>query len=109
MIFQNWQWDGQVDVPRPKKREAAFIHLTAGDSSSISYIIPMVAGPTGYEPILEVHLDSITVTSSLNDICLVAAESCRVCGCGPQIFYYCSFIIFGTDAMRTIFSTHMEQ
>lgn len=38
----------------------------------------MVAGPTGYEGVFEVHLDEVSVTSSLNDICLIAAESCRV-------------------------------
>lgn len=38
----------------------------------------MVVGPTGYEPLLEVHLDSFVVTSSLNDIRLLTAESCRV-------------------------------
>jgi hypothetical protein len=38
----------------------------------------MVSGPAGYEGRLEMHLDSITVTSSLNDIRLLTAESCRV-------------------------------
>ena len=38
----------------------------------------MVAESNGYESTLEVHLDSATVTSSLNDIRLVQAEACRV-------------------------------
>lgn len=38
----------------------------------------MVVGAAGYESILEVHIDTIAVTSSLNDIRLVTAESCRV-------------------------------
>jgi hypothetical protein len=38
----------------------------------------MTIGPVGYEPLLEVHLDNIVVTSSLNDIRLLTAESCRV-------------------------------
>ncbi|TFK75375.1 hypothetical protein BDN72DRAFT_832240 [Pluteus cervinus] len=77
---KNWQWDGQTELPkpRPRKRESAWIHLKAGDRSSINYIMPMVAGPKGYEANLEVHLDDIAVTSSLNDIRLVVAESCRV-------------------------------
>ncbi|KAH9935463.1 uncharacterized protein B0H18DRAFT_1114206 [Fomitopsis serialis] len=75
----DWQWDGKVDVPdRPRKREAAFIHVKAGDSSTISYIMPMVASATGYHPLLEVHLDTLTVTSSLNDMRLLMAQSCRV-------------------------------
>ncbi|KAJ7579122.1 hypothetical protein C8J56DRAFT_337033 [Mycena floridula] len=76
---KNWQWDGlQRNVHRPSKRESASIHLTAGDRSSISYVMPMVASSTGYGSVLEVHLDAIAVTSSLNDIRLVSAESFRV-------------------------------
>jgi hypothetical protein len=41
-------------------------------------MMPMVAGPMGYEPHLEVYLDNVAVSSTLNDIRLVAAESCRV-------------------------------
>ena len=77
-FLKNWQWDGQVDVPRPEKREHALIHVNVGDSSTISYIIPMVTGPKGYESLLEVHIDTISVTSSLNDIKLLTSESCRV-------------------------------
>ncbi|KAG1742840.1 hypothetical protein EDB19DRAFT_1875202 [Suillus lakei] len=75
---KNWQWDGMSDFPHPKKRDHAALHCTAGDSSSISYLLPMVTGPDGYEPRLEVHLDTVSVTSSLNDIKLIEAESCRV-------------------------------
>ncbi|KAH9839543.1 uncharacterized protein C8Q71DRAFT_517238 [Rhodofomes roseus] len=76
---KDWQWDGKVDVPdRPRRREAAFIHVKAGDSSTISYIMPMVASATGFHPLLEVHLDTLTVTSSLNDMRLLIAQSCRV-------------------------------
>ncbi|KAH7888759.1 hypothetical protein F5I97DRAFT_2055646 [Phlebopus sp. FC_14] len=75
---KNWQWDGRSDFPRPKIREHASLYVTAGDSSSISYLIPMIIGPDGYESRLEVHLDTVQVTSSLNDIKLVNAESCRV-------------------------------
>ncbi|KAG1858104.1 hypothetical protein F4604DRAFT_1684988 [Suillus subluteus] len=61
---KNWQWDGVSDYPRPRKRDHAALHCTAG--------------PDGYEPRLEVHLDTVSVTSSLNDIKLIEAESCRV-------------------------------
>ncbi len=64
---------------RPRRREAASIHLRAGDSSTISYIVPMTASSKGYISLLEVHLDTVTVTSSLNDIRLLTAETCRVC------------------------------
>ncbi|THH30793.1 hypothetical protein EUX98_g3395 [Antrodiella citrinella] len=78
---KNWQWDGKTEMPeRARIREAASIHVRAGDSSTVSYTVPLVASPAGFEPILEVHLDTVTVTSSLNDIRLVTAESCRVRG-----------------------------
>ncbi|KAF7376210.1 hypothetical protein MSAN_00036100 [Mycena sanguinolenta] len=78
---KNWQWDGKTDVQRrPKKREPASIHVTVGDRSSINYTVPMVASAAGYESVVEVHLDTVEVTSSLNDIKLVSAESCRVRG-----------------------------
>lgn len=76
---QDWQWDGQGDIQQRRRiREPATIHLTVGDRSSISYMLPMITGPSGYQPVLEVHLDTVVVTSSLNDIRLVTAESCRV-------------------------------
>ncbi len=87
---KNWQWDGKVDVPdRPRKREAASIHVRAGDSSTISYVVPMIASSKGYISMLEVHLDTITVTSSLNDIRLLTAETCRV-GHRPRLTSACS-------------------
>ncbi|KAH8828053.1 hypothetical protein DL96DRAFT_1601498 [Flagelloscypha sp. PMI_526] len=76
---KNWQWDGlSHSLDRPRKREAALLYLKAGDRSSIRYVLPMVVQEFGYESSLEVHLDTIVVTSSLNDIRLVTAESCRV-------------------------------
>jgi hypothetical protein len=38
----------------------------------------MIATPNGYDARMEIHLDKVTVKSSLNDIQLLAAESCRV-------------------------------
>lgn len=75
---KNWQWDGATDLPKSRKREHALLHVVAGDSSSISFLIPMVVGPDGYESRLEVHLDTIAVTSGFNDIKVITAESCRV-------------------------------
>ena len=82
--YQNWQWDGFVNVPRPRTREAASLSIRAGDDSTISYMMPMVADTQGYHPLLEVHLDSVTVSSSLNDIRVLTTESCRVSGCKRQ-------------------------
>ncbi|KAJ7783252.1 hypothetical protein B0H16DRAFT_1877649 [Mycena metata] len=78
---KNWQWDGQTNLQRrPRKRDPASIHVTVGDRSSINYTMPMIAGPSGYESVVEAHLDTVEITSSLNDIRLVSAESCRIRG-----------------------------
>lgn len=45
----------------------------------------MVIGPEGYEPVLEVILDTVTLTSSMNDYQLLSAESCSVC---PELREY---------------------
>lgn len=49
----------------------------------------MVTSPKGYETTLEVHLDTMVVTSSLNDIRLITSESARVCFIVP---YYFAFV-----------------
>ena len=84
VLYQNWQWDGFVNVPRPRTREAASLSIRAGDDSTISYMVPMVADSQGYHPLLEVHLDCVTVSSSLNDIRVLTTESCRVSGSKQQ-------------------------
>ncbi|KAF8630636.1 hypothetical protein AX15_002787 [Amanita polypyramis BW_CC] len=75
---KDWQWDGKCDIPsRPRNREPALLQVTAGDCSA-RFTIPMVADHNGYESTLEIHLDDIIVTSSLNDIRLVQSEACRI-------------------------------
>ncbi|EAU91786.1 hypothetical protein CC1G_04554 [Coprinopsis cinerea okayama7 len=76
---KDWQWDGKSTIPRrPRRREPASINVTVGDLSSINYVMPMAVGEKGYEPVIEIHLDTIAVSSSLNDIKLISAESCRI-------------------------------
>ncbi|KAJ8503140.1 hypothetical protein ONZ45_g11120 [Pleurotus djamor] len=82
---KNWQWDEHSNPrDRPRKREPAAIHLVVGDRSSINYTLPMVVGLEGYSPLLEIHLDTVEVTSSLNDIRLITSESCRIHGEMPS-------------------------
>lgn len=40
----------------------------------------MVTTTTVYQPLLEVHLDTIAVSTSLNDIRILTSETCRVQG-----------------------------
>jgi hypothetical protein len=105
-LVQDWQWDGRAEIPqRQRVREPATIHLTVGDRSSINYTLPMVMGPSGYQPVLDIHLDTPVVTSSLNDIRLVTAESCRV-----GVFLLLILTVFHQfqGPLRTTDSTEVE-
>ena len=88
---------------RPRKRDAASIHVRAGDNSTISYMMPMIATSRGYEPTLNVHLDTITVTSSLNDIRLITADSCVVGISGDSTRPYPLYIILTIYSSRSRF------
>jgi hypothetical protein len=77
-VHQNWQWDGYVNASRPRTREAASLSIKVGEDSTIRYLMPMVADAQGYHPRLKVHLNSMTVSSSLNDTRLLNAKSCEV-------------------------------
>jgi hypothetical protein len=75
---KNWEWDGKSSARKSGRRDPAHLLLKVSDGSTISYTMPMVPSPDGYEPLLEVHLDSVAISSSLNDTRFVEAESCRV-------------------------------
>lgn len=81
-----------MEYPRPKQREPAYIHLTFEDSSTISYVMPLVADASGFDPILEVHLDTIAMTTSLSSVRLLNAESCRVCHTSIRREYISIFV-----------------
>ncbi|KAI9507443.1 hypothetical protein F5148DRAFT_1205043 [Russula earlei] len=81
---KNWQWDGYVNVPRSRTREAASLSVKASDDSTIHYLMPIVADSEGYHPCLSVHLNGVTVSSSLNDIRLLTAKSCEISGEMPS-------------------------
>ncbi|KAH8118988.1 hypothetical protein DFH11DRAFT_1696800 [Phellopilus nigrolimitatus] len=76
---KNWQWDGLTNALRDRKqRESASIQFRIGDKSSVKYLVPMVATAEGYTAELDIVLDNISVTSSLNDIRLLEANSCSI-------------------------------
>jgi hypothetical protein len=77
-VHQNWQWDGYVNASRPRTREAASLSIKVGEDSTIRYLMPMVADVQGYHPHLKVHLNNVTVSSSLNDTRLLTTTSCEV-------------------------------
>jgi hypothetical protein len=79
MQNQDWQWDGQAEVFHPYgERDGASIQIRAGDNSTATYLVPMVANEDGYEASMDVHLENVSVTSSLNDIRILSARECHV-------------------------------
>ena len=72
-------WDGRVNIPRDGKyRKAGSIEIRSGFSSTIKYIIPMVANESGYTSTFDIDLKDITTTSSVNDSTLLQAKSVAV-------------------------------
>jgi hypothetical protein len=50
----------------------------------------MVADTHGYHPLLDVYLDRVTVSSSLNDVRLLTTRCCKVSGCKCHDIGICS-------------------
>lgn len=76
---KNWFWDGVVDVARnTKQREAGSLQLRLSDRSFVKYLVPMVTMEESYNAELDIFLDNISVSSSLNDVRLLEAKSCKV-------------------------------
>lgn len=50
----------------------------------MKYLVPMIATSDGYTASLDITLDAITVTSSLNDIILLETKLCRISSSLPS-------------------------
>lgn len=69
-----------MEYPRNSKlRDPASIQIRAGDSSTLKYLVPMVATVDGYSAELDLNLDDVLVSSSLNDMVIIDVESYKVC------------------------------
>ncbi|KLO15399.1 hypothetical protein SCHPADRAFT_995885 [Schizopora paradoxa] len=76
---KDWQWDGKADYVRNSKlREPASMQFRAGDASTLKYLVPMVATTEGYTAEMELILDKVAVSSSLNDMVILDADSYKL-------------------------------
>ena len=62
-------------------RKYGWLDVALGPNSTMTYFLPMVATKAGYDTLLELHLDDISASSSVNHETFFHAESCRI-GCG---------------------------
>ncbi len=76
-IFVEFRGGTTLSIPF-REASKVFHHCDYFTDSTICYIMPIVADAQGYRPHLKVHLNNVTVSSSLNDIRLLTTESCEV-------------------------------
>ncbi|GAA5841695.1 hypothetical protein JCM9279_000733 [Rhodotorula babjevae] len=80
---KDWKYDSP-DLERstdPVVRKYGWLDVALGPNSTMTYFLPMVATQAGFDTLLELHLDDISASSSVNHETFFHAESCRI-GCG---------------------------
>ncbi|KAF8320822.1 hypothetical protein DL93DRAFT_2163795 [Clavulina sp. PMI_390] len=77
---KNWRYDALGDLGPNKlnSRPFGWLDATIGPNSTITYDMAMVAHERGYDNMLQVHLDSLIIASSVNQARFLAADLCRV-------------------------------
>lgn len=75
---KDWKYDGKDPVMDTSRRPYGWLDMALGPDSSFTFVLPMIAGATGYETFLEIHLDSLMIYSSVNYEKFLEAKSCRV-------------------------------
>lgn len=80
-VSQDWRYDSfdSSSVGDATVRPYGWLDIALGPNSTLSYVLPMVATAAGYDTLLELHLDEMSITSSVNYACFFRAETCRVC------------------------------
>ena len=84
---KDWKYDGMQDdrsVIDLGQRAYGWLDVRLGENSSISFVLPMLAGEGGYDTFLEVHLDEISLSSSVNYDTFLRSRICRISCQLPQ-------------------------
>ncbi|GAA5833329.1 hypothetical protein JCM11251_005205 [Rhodosporidiobolus azoricus] len=80
---KDWKYDN-VDAASYGEsivRPYGWLDVTLGPNSTVTYVLPMVATTGGYDTLLEMHLDELSISSSVNYAPFLHAEACRIhCG-----------------------------
>ncbi|GAA95056.1 uncharacterized protein L969DRAFT_25347 [Mixia osmundae IAM 14324] len=79
---KDWKYDGMTNDtdsmiglgPRPY----GWFDISVGANSTLSFVLPMIASASGYDTVMEVHLDEFSVSSSVNYVTFLKASLCRV-------------------------------
>lgn len=75
---KDWQWD---NANPETQRRYGWLDVEVGPNSSVGYTQSQIATPQGYDSMLMLHLDSLSIASSVNMQTFVVAKTCKV-SCG---------------------------
>lgn len=77
---KDWQYDPATSssVVNLATRPFGWFVVEAGPGSTFTYLLPTVAAKDGFDSLLEVHLDTVAISSSINYRKFLRAETCRV-------------------------------
>lgn len=78
---KDWRYDGLADnisFVDAEQRPYGWLDVRLGPESSVNFVLPMVADHNGYDTLLEVHLDDMLISSSVNYEKFFKAKLCRL-------------------------------
>ncbi|GJJ06705.1 hypothetical protein Clacol_000901 [Clathrus columnatus] len=76
---KDWQYnEGKFSGASKKRREAGWIEIHAGGNSTINYVLPWFATSSGYDVLMQLHLDEVKILSSVNEMKLLSATSAKI-------------------------------
>ncbi|GAA5979280.1 hypothetical protein JCM10908_002865 [Rhodotorula pacifica] len=78
---KDWRYSDWGSVHESVVRPYGWLDVSIGPNSTVTYVLPMVATTAGFDTLLELHLDELGMTSSVNYAPFLQAQTCRVhCG-----------------------------
>lgn len=72
---KDWQWD---NVKPETQRRYGWLDVEVGPNSLVGYTQSQIATKEGYDSMLMLHLDSLSIASSVNLQTFVVAKTCKV-------------------------------
>lgn len=72
---KDWMWD---NVKADTQRRYGWLDVEVGPNSSVGYTQSQIATKQGYDSMLMLHLDSLSIASSVNLQTFVVAKTCKV-------------------------------
>ncbi|KLT40822.1 hypothetical protein CC85DRAFT_287095 [Cutaneotrichosporon oleaginosum] len=72
---KDWQWD---NAKPDTQRRYGWLDVEVGPNSSVGYTQSQIATQQGYDSMLMLHLDSLSIASSVNLQTFVVAKTCKL-------------------------------